>query len=275
MASPISRMARALSFRKDNRPNLSPTQNAALRAIKTQKFALSFPYWSMVRFKFTRTGVAPGPYTYTMSNQELHAFAYRIGDAEPNAAGFGGSGLTMALCETNLQKSSETNAGEEFHIQGIAIEPQAGADALLLALIWRNTAAILSLNGGSNRINIGPLALIPGGGGLTGGGRNSYSRQSLDGVRVQEQFMTNGFPNRHNIYPIPEGAVWRRSNERDGQLEVIFQPAPSRNIGFGTGLDEAPAAGVRGYSYPDSDQSYVDVMVWLVGQARGGRSHWQ
>lgn len=260
-----------MRLRAKKRPKLSFPQEMAARAVQNQRYVNSFPYWSMVRFNFVRSGA--GPYVFTMSSSEVIAFSYGVGDSAPSAAGFGSSSLTMSLAETNLQTKHETIAGEELHISGIGIQPAAGSDAVLAGMVWRNTCAILSLNGGSNRLPMGPLSLLPGGGGLTGSGPDTLGTQALGGGRPQFSHVTNGFPNRNNVMPLPEGFVWRNKSRRDGQLAVILQPAPGRTLTIATPADEVAAAGVRGYNYPGS--AFVDVMVWAGGQSTGARSHLQ
>lgn len=264
-------MFKGIKLRAKKTPPMSFGQKTTLRALQNQKFKYSLPYWSTVRFAFTRTGAGPGPYTYTLANQEVVAFSYGVNDAAPAQAGFGGSGLTMSYTETNLQSRNETLAGEELLIRGIGIQPCADADADATRYVWRSTCAILTLNGGQNRVPIGPLSLVPGGGGLTGGGTNVLGMQPLPGGRPTVMHQSNGFPNRNNILSLPEGIVWKRKSERDGQLGVILQPAPSRTMSFSTPADEAAAAGVRGYSYPATLN--VDVLVWLDGTVIGRRSN--
>lgn len=265
-----SSMFAGLKLRRKARPKLSFSQKMQVEALKGQSFALSMPYWTTVRFAFARTGA--GPYVYTLSSpNEVLGFSYAVGDTAPTSAGFGASGLTMQLSETNLQTKHETIAGEEVHIKGIGIQPCAGADARLTSYLWRSVCAILAINGGSTRIPLGPLALIPGGGGLTGSGPDDLGTQPLAGGRPQFSNLTNGWPVNRNVMSIPEGFVWRNKSRRDGQFAIILQAAPGRTLAFTTPADEAAAAGVRGYTYPTT--ASVDVLIWLQGTVKSGRSH--
>ena len=255
-----------ITVRRSAQPRLSFGQEAQLEALKNQGFRLSFPYWTTVRFNWTRSGA--GPFTYTLSASEVVGFSYAIGDVSPATAGFSASGLTMGYAETNLLTKHETLGGEQLKISGIGIQPCAGQDAALTAQIWRNTAALLSFNGGSQRLPLGPLSLLPGGGGLTGNGPDTLGVQPIPGGRPAYSHQTNGFPNRHNMMRLPEGIMWRNKSQRDGQFAIILQPA--RTLTVTTPADEAAAAGIRGYTYPTAVS--VDLLVWLDGTIYGKRS---
>lgn len=261
-------MNTGLKVRRSRAPRLNFGQAAALDALKNQGFQLSFPYWSTVRFNFVRSGA--GPYTYTMTVSEVTAFSYAIGDVSPSTAGYSGTGLAMDYSETNLLTKHETLGGEQLRISGIGIQPCAGQDAALTALVWRNTAALLSFNGGSQRLPLGPLSLLPGGGGLTGAGPDTLGTQAIPGGRPIYSHQSNGFPNRHNLMRLPEGITWRNKSQRDGQFAIILKPASGRTITVTTPTDEAAAAGIRGYTYPTA--ASVDVLIWLDGTVTGKRS---
>jgi hypothetical protein len=214
----------------------------------------SYPYFSRVRFQWSVTAAGGPPATTTCTitaGTEVKAFNYAQGQSLAGA-GFGGS-LNATPLETNLIKQSETVAGENVKIYGISFLLDTDADAELMRLTMANTSVRLGLNGDQQVYQLGPLHMLPGGGGLHGVGRtdqvepNLLERFSLVGA------MQNGLPGAANFFRLPTPIFWRPPGGADATLVITARV--ERTITF-TSLNRvvqaagANTSGAQAYTAP-------------------------
>jgi hypothetical protein len=216
----------------------------------------SYPYYSRVRFAWSAVAAGGPPATNTYSiaaGTEVKAFNYAQGQPL-NGAGFAGT-LSATALETNLIKQSETVAGEAVQIYGISFQLDSDADAELTRLTFANTSVRLGLNGDQQLYQLGPLSMLPGGGGLHGVGRtdtvepNLLERFSLVGA------LSNGLPGRSNYYQLPTPVLWLPPGGSDSTLVITCRV--ERAISF-TSLNRvvqaagANTSGAQAYTGPTS-----------------------
>lgn len=187
-------------------------------------FMTSFPYHSTVVFR-SQAVLSGGVPTYPFPlGVERKAFGYASGQEFTTAGADTAIDGRATDAETNLTKANETISGESVEISGLAVQVLPGftdgtrfPNPRLLAQIATNVHMDLSVNGGSNSYKLGTVGMVPGAGGLIGGG-NDY----LNPQPQQFGFFQNGWQVRSNFYRLPEGLIWRPSGEADSQLQVIF-----------------------------------------------------
>ena len=207
----------------------------------------SYPYYSRVRFQFTNTtaGGPPATNTWTIAaGTEVKAFNYAQGQ-QIAGAGFGTS-FTATPLETNLIKQSETVAGEAVKIFGISFMLDSDADAELTRLLFANTSVRLGLNGDQQLYQLGPLSMLPGGGGLHGVGRTDVIEPDLTARFAMVGALTNGLPGRSNFYLLPTPILWMPPGGSDATLVITCRV--ERAISF-TSLNrvaQAPGANTTG-----------------------------
>lgn len=274
--------------------SLSPGQRQALRALQMQRYRLSFPYHSTIKFPFSKAGEAGGPYTYTLgAGFEARAFSY--GQRQTMASAGFPSALALATpADTNLAEANQTVGAESVLITGIALQVLHGAihpdsanadhmageyfaDARALAALEPHVSVRVGLNGDKQVHELGTLGMLPGAGGLTGAGIDALQMPQIEGSSPQFHFHANGWPIRSNYYKLPEGLIWQSKGNADSMLNVIFRLErevilysggdPENNA---IGVDEAAAAGIRGYAFPEEIQVLLKVI--LVGEKVGPRS---
>ncbi len=201
----------------------------------------SYPYYSRVRFAWSNS-VNAGTNTYSITaGTEVKAFNYAQGQSL-NGAGFGTT-LTATALETNLIKQSETVAGEAVKIFGLSFMLDSDADAELTRLIFANTSVRIGLNGDQQLYQLGPLSMLPGGGGLNGVGRtdvvepDQISRFAMVGV------LSNGLPGRSNFYLLPTPILWLPPGGSDATLVITCRV--ERTISFTSTNRTATAGGAN------------------------------
>jgi len=178
----------------------------------------SYPYYSRVRFQFTNT-VASTLNTFTLAaGTEAKAFNYCQGQSL-SGAGFGG-GLNATALDTNLIKPSETVAGEAVNIYGISFMLDSDADAELTRQLFANCSVRLGLNGDQQLYQLGPLSMLPGGGGLYGVGRSDAIEHPLTDRFAMVGSLTNGLPGRSNFYVLPTPVLWMPPGGSDATLVI-------------------------------------------------------
>lgn len=178
----------------------------------------SYPYYSRVRFQFVNT-VGGSTNTVTLAaGTELKAFNYAQGQSLAGA-GFGGS-LNATALETNLIKQSETVAGEAVKIFGISFMLDSDADAELTRLVFANTSVRIGLNGDQQLYQLGPLSMLPGGGGLNGVGRSDIVEPDLLSRFALVGSVSNGLPGRSNFYLLPTPILWLPPGGSDATLVI-------------------------------------------------------
>lgn len=255
---------------------LTKDQRLCIEVLNSQERITSFPYYSTIKVMAMKAGDAGGPYTYTIQRgTEVRAFSYGV-RMSGVSAGFPATDGLMTFAETNLQNKSETNNGQSVVIYGMAcIVEQGGvykdiagevdteaegkrfSDARLLAQVATNCSISINLNGDEQWYRLGKLSNVQGHGGLQGAGNDSLAVQAIDGGRLPYGFMTNAWPVEQNYFKMPEGLVWKPKGHTDAQLEVLVKFERDVELYSGgtqfelVNVDEAAAAGVRGYTYPD------------------------
>jgi hypothetical protein len=251
---------------------MTADQELCLEVLNSQERVTSFPYYSTIRVKAVQAGA--GPFTYTVPRgEEYRAFSYGV-RKEMTSAGFTQTEGLATYAETNLQNNNETNNGQYVVIYGVAavLEPggifqDAGdpdgaaigkrfSDARLAAQLWTNCSVSINLNGDEQWYRLGKMANIQGHGGLMGQGYDSLATQAIEGGRLPFGFANNGRPVEHNFFRMPEGLVWKPKGNVDAELNILVRVERDIVLYSGgdeinTADDEAAAAGIRGYTYPD------------------------
>jgi len=204
----------------------------------------SYPYYSRVRFQFANS-VSGSTNTITLAaGTELKAFNYAQGQSLAGA-GFGGSLVATAL-ETNLIKQSETVAGEAVKIFGISFMLDADADAELTRLVFANTSVRLGLNGDQQLYQLGPLSMLPGGGGLNGIGRSEVVEPELLARFAMVGSLTNGLPGRSNFYVLPTPVLWLPPGGSDATLVITARVERAISMTSTNRSASSPASGSTG-----------------------------
>ncbi len=233
-------------------PNHAAAMIALLQQNANKKTSLWNTYFSTVRFEPT-VGGTTGAQTYTIpQGTKVQAFSYGINDNLVSFAGFpasGGGTQPATDAETNLIKGSQTNAGFQVNIRGIAILPTADSSPLLLKLLTDNVSVSISLNGGTQTWKLGNLSFMPGAGGLYGGGLDVLQTPDLGQTFAHDPgAIVNGLPSAQNYLPFPQPLIWTPAGATDSTLVVIF--TAERAIGPFTLAPRTATTGVSGYTPP-------------------------
>jgi hypothetical protein len=268
-----------MRFRSRQTPRTTQDQAAAITALKKQTVLTDKPYHSSTYYDWVRTG--GGPYTYTLAAGERKAFSYKIGDV-PTLGGFRAGFGAATEAETNLINANNTNGGEFVIVRGLRLILEPDSDVRLAALMWPNISVLAKFQTGEIAWKFGNLSMIPGGGGLYGGGNDSVGIQPLGGGRPQFNVASNGHAAFNNYFPLRHGFVWNPASAgRDTTFELSFNV--QRAVVVTAPADEAAiaqiatVAGVRGYAAPADGVfgTYVKIKAVLVGETRVNRSNIQ
>jgi hypothetical protein len=276
---------------------LSVTQAAQLRALQNQFSLTSWPYYSKVKF-FAPLAAPVVASTYTLQRgAQSDAFSYAIGEGKQSAGYTTGDGNATAA-DTNLQQRGNTISGQNVWISGIAIQVVPSTmhlddgqvpphrvrqpDARFLSALFNSVSVELSLNGGENTFKLGTLGMVPGAGGLTGGGYDSIGLIALAGDDRNLDFGNNGWAVRSNAKMLPEGLIWRTQSRSDSMLNLNFNNtraiqlftggSPENNVGD-VAADNLPAnvaTGTEGYAFPS--EVVCEFMVHLLGRVKAPRT---
>jgi len=266
-------------------------------ALQAQKRLTSYPYYSRVRIRATRSAGAGSSYLYTVaSGAEFRAFSYAVGDSKSSAGYLDAEGNATAA-DTNLAKGSETTAGQAVLVRGLAIQTEPAAlertdnsnpfnvrlqSAALLAAIAEAVEVKMSLNGSENQFRLGPIGNIPGGSGLSGAAENKSGIPNLQGPPPAVPFATNGWATRANHYMLPEGLLWKPQGNPDSDLNVVFRT--TRAITVQSGDPDNPLPDVTASNAPDTVASGVaawnypavlvqDLRVLIIGEVVAKRTN--
>jgi hypothetical protein len=279
-------------FQRVVTPQLTPCEGQAADAIDGQERVTSWPYYSRVKFIATRAG--GGPYTYVMQlpNEGIRAFSYGLRQPR-TSAGFTLADGNATPVDTNLTNAYETIGGQIVAVRGLALqwvpsgnqlnEGQQGGVPRERMLDYRFTAALnsvvsveIGLNGDENTYKLGTIPMVPGAGGLFGGGEDISGLAALDAPK-NNPYPNNGWPTRSNFFHVPEGLTWRQQGKADAQLNVIFRQQRPLTLYSGGSVENNPlgvnlAAGAasRGFNYPT--ELVAELQVFLVGQVFGPRT---
>lgn len=227
------------------------------------------PYFSMVGWIPALTGA--GPFVYTIAaGTQVRAFSYAIGQ---DMASGGNPGVFAADSDTNIVTAGKTIGGRAVEIQGLSLQilPNVVA-ASLVAGLFSLTSTRLLFNGSETNILLGAMYFIPGGPGLYGAqGEDLTKEPAIPGGKSWFGFSSNGLPGRDNILKIREGIIWQPEGESDSSLVIQF--TTNRAAVANAPIDEAAAAGIRGYTHPTAAALTIQCMMQLHGRVVGPRSH--
>lgn len=260
---------------------------AAQRQMQAQAFEVPFPYFSTVKLATRVTG--DGDFVLPRGTV-VSAFSYGRGQLK-TAAGFTTEDGEATEADTNLTQQGQTVSGEMVHILGMAcqIVPRsldiapgatdrviAAPDSEFLGALFESLSLELSLNGGRETFQLGTLGMVPGAGGLVGGGIPTNQPPGLDqNQQIAELFPNNGLAVGNNTFRMPRGIKWRPQGQRDSQLSIIFRN--TREIVISQAAprlaDNTPAevaTGVEAYTPPDV--LAVTIKVFLDGLTTSPRS---
>jgi hypothetical protein len=230
-------------------------------ALGSQKSVQEYPYHSVVRIGAARTGA--GPFVYTVPQQTVKAFNYKVGDPL-QSAGFPTAYGVATLAETNLVAGgSQTNRNSDVVIWGIAIELLPNSEIAIAEAVMRNTYLQLSL-GGSITFDLGPISQFPCGGSLFGAKTSKLVQgpvnTSQGDVLAQA---SNGYPTNANYYELPDPVIWEANRTgSDSSLTLSFTTARSFAL---TAADRVAAAGVEPFTAPadGAEGTFADFRVVL------------
>lgn len=271
---------------------LDPCQQDQLDVLENQRRLTSWPYYSTVKFRATRTEDAPGgPYQWNIARgEEVRAFAYRVGQ-DKRIAGYTLADGNATFADTNLTQASQTTGGQNVLIHGLALQLMPAMldleedtspphvvrlpDASFLSALYEAVEIKLTLNGDENTFRLGTLGLVPGAGGLTGGAQNIVGPlQTLPSQTADVLFPNNGWATRSNFFKVPEGLIWRNQSNADSQLNIVFTAtraiqilsggSPENNVAV-VGVDDADV-----WNFPEI--LVVGVKAFLIGQVVGPRT---
>ena len=228
--------------------------------VPAQRFKLWNAYYSVVRFAATVTNPAPGTTTVTWTaGTELRPFSYRILDPL-TSAGFPAALGNATQADTNLVKSSETNAGEQVLVYGLSLMPTLTTDSWAFSVLNDVMSVRLSLDGDQRTYRLGRPFMIPASGGL-------YGFASSVIAPAQMGTWSNGVPDIANYYPFPEPILWSSSGETDSNFNIILRLERGAVVTAPTTANSPSPQG----SGVDVG-SYVDLMARLHTSQTGARS---
>lgn len=268
----------AMAALQQMNPQHAQAMLALLAQQANQKSSLWNTYFSTIRFSPTIGGTT-GAQTYTVAaGTTVQAFSYGLNDSLPNAAGFPTGAGNATDADTNLIKGSQTNAGFQLIIRGIAVLPTADSSPLLLKLLTDNVSVSIGLNGSTQTWKLGNLSFMPGAGGLYGQGRDTLQVPDLAQTTAFDPgAVVNGLPSAQNYYPFPQPLIWTPAGATDSTLVVIFRA--ERTIGGFTLNPRVATAGVTAYTPPAANvavgSNYSDgvgLKVRLISQQIAPRS---
>lgn len=245
-----------------------PTQRTSTRrdmGIPAQRFKLWNAYYSVVRFAGTVTTAGGNTIVTWQQGIEFRPFSYRIGDPLTSAgfpSGFGGQPNAPATqADTNLIKSSETNAGEQVMVHGISVMPSLTTDFGAWNFLGDSMSVVISQDGDARRYRLGRPMMIPASGGNYGLGASVVTPFTAGG-------WSNGIPDIANYYPFPEPLLWTASGETDSNFNVVLRLERPVVLTAATSATLSPTAEGSGIDVG----SFVDYMVRLHTEQTGARS---
>lgn len=232
---------------------------ALLSPLKSQNLA---GYYSTVKFRATRTGVAPN-FVYTVSKGIRQAFGYGV-NGEATTAGYAG-GVLASYRETNLTNKNQTRDGETFYATGISAFLSKGSDIYLAREVFQRCFMQLALNS-NTKFPLGPLDFVPCQAGLFGRGTTRLIQPDLQAQVQYLDLMGNGNGTNTNAFVFPQESpvLWRPSGNSDAFLALEID-LPS-DIVFNV-EERAAAAGITEYVAPTADEVFCEVTFRLLGQS--------
>jgi hypothetical protein len=226
-------------------------------AIASQRVRSSLYYWSKFRIAGT---VTTG--TLKFAQGKRSAFSYTI-SATMTSAGFSAADGTATDCETNLESAAATVAGESVTIVGVGIQLAPDTDAELARRVSAHTCARIARGAGA-AVKLGPIAAIPGGGGLHGGGNTRVLEPPQNAAAAQASAIGNGYPSSLNYRALPEPMIWTPQGTTDGILTVEIDLV--RDVTLTLPAVRAATSGISAYAQPATGDpgTYLDGWVFLI-----------
>ncbi len=165
--------------------------------------------------RFIIIGTKDGGNLYTFAPGKCRAFGYGLGDSmAPAILGTLTRNATEADC--NNVKTASTNDGEEVLIKRIGVVVEPITDLEVLRALDPELSIELKF-GQSGGIMLGSIIQNPGGGGISGTGR-----QDITAAASTQAAVSNGYPDFANMRDISAtGIVWQPDGNPESNLNVI------------------------------------------------------
>lgn len=234
-------------------------------AISSQRVKSTLFYWSKVRL----AGVVASS-QLTMPAAKVSAFSYGLQQAMV-AAGFPTAFGNATEADTNLEQPGQTNSGETVEILGVGIQLCSDTDGELARQIAPHLCVrMVRANGTPTRL--GPMTMLPGGGGLFGGASTRLVETPLNQATIERGVISNGYPSALNYRSLPEPILWTTVGTTDGILSVEVEQ--TRPVTITLPPTRAATAGVAAYIAPGTGGAgtYLDAWVCLYTSAVQARS---
>jgi hypothetical protein len=228
-------------------------------------------YYSIVRFQAAVSVASPVTTLTFAAGTELRAFSYKIGDAL-TTAGFDVSVGNATEADTNLVNAGATIAGELVKVNGCSLMPSQITDIELFKSLEANMSVAISMNGDAQRYRLGRMMMLPGAGGVMGGGPTTAITPNLGNAVELSQGWSNGWPDIANFFPFPMPMIWSPSGETDSNFNLVLKLW--RQVVW-VETARAAASGVNAYTPPTAVGqfgTFVDVMVRLHSEQTAPRS---
>lgn len=239
----------------------------AKKAREDQKNVQFYPYYSYLRVRATRTGA--GPYVYTVAQQQIRAFSYKVGDPLEQAGFAPGSVATLA--ETNLTAGgSQTNENSAVEIYGVCAQWSPNSEPKLVRELTRRANITLSL-GGSYTYTVGPTFLLPSPGGLHGIG-TSFVEPGPNNSTTGAQYgaLVNGYPAAQSFRKLPLPVLWLPQGAgKDASLNIALSTFEAFTFS-GDNRAADPTIGVEAFAAAET--VFADLCFSFVNKQIGDRS---
>jgi len=218
-------------------------------------------YTSRVQFTATTTGVTGGQVHTLPANIERKAFAYKIGDTNPE-------GLTWPAtpADTNLVNDArQTNDGDLLVIRGFGIEVLPRTDAALLkAAIGEIT--ITPERGGERSVSVGLIQDFPAARGLFGGQTSmTQPRPIAGGEPPPAGSISNGVPGIQNERFFHDPFIWAPVGAGLSAFALILKTERAVVVNS-TAATQTAAAGVHAWAIPTDGSILLDLRVHIFGE---------
>jgi hypothetical protein len=252
-------------------PSSHQLARAAHHAAHERSVTTPDRYYSRHRWQPIVT-TAAGINTYTLTTgKKTKAFAYASGQAM-DAAYVNVTAFPTTDADTNLVGSgAQTIGGHTVEITGLIhqVSPRCRAPRLT-ALLFTEAFTSFFYQGKQIGLQIGPPYFIPGGPRLEGLAQNAVQPAAIPGGPDVYGHWGSGLSGCDNYLRIPEKMYWRSAGMVDSNFTIVTEL--TRDISDVGVANEAPAAGVRGFTQATAAEAEVDLMFMLYGTVYRERS---
>ena len=177
---------------------------AELVGMADQSKTVESPYSRLI----VQAGVAysnPNAVISLADGTDYDAFSYAENEPLPGATP---ATLRARICDTNITKTGTPPGDGQFMIYGISMMPMPGSDPILLAHL-ASFGAVQLMQSGKVLAKLGPLAFVPGAGGITGRGRTYLEpTDAREGRYAEFENQNNGLPSSGNFLALPSPVLW-------------------------------------------------------------------